>query len=272
MRILRSVTPLVGLATTLTATAAAVVATGAPAHAQGAVVYAALGDSYSSGVGSDDYLSDSGVCLRSALAYPELYAAAVSPASFTFAACGGATTSTVATGQLSALSAATTLVSITVGGNDVGFAPVVVSCLTLGDAGCQAAVAAATSVAENELPGELDALYAHIAADAPHAKVVVLGYPLLFDTAVSGTCGGLDLTSRQLIDNGDALLNSTIATEAATYGFTFTDVRGAFAGHEICDADPWLHAWDSANVTDSFHPTPDGQADGYLPALEAAAA
>ena len=57
-----------------------------------AVNYVALGDSYSSGLGAGDYLSSSGSCDRSADAYPEQWAAANSPATFTSAACSGATT------------------------------------------------------------------------------------------------------------------------------------------------------------------------------------
>ncbi|NEE11464.1 lipase, partial [Streptomyces sp. SID7499] len=55
--------------------------------------YVALGDSYSSGVGAGSYLSDSGDCRRSTKAYPYLWQAANSPASFDFVACSGATTS-----------------------------------------------------------------------------------------------------------------------------------------------------------------------------------
>ena len=50
--------------------------------------YVALGDSYSSGTGTDDYdLSAS--CQRSSLSYPALWAAQQGTASFAFAACAG---------------------------------------------------------------------------------------------------------------------------------------------------------------------------------------
>lgn len=60
-----------------------------------AVDYVALGDSYSSGVGSGSYIGSSGDCKRSTLAYPSLWAAANSPASFAFTACSGARTGDV---------------------------------------------------------------------------------------------------------------------------------------------------------------------------------
>lgn len=59
----------------------------APAWA-GTGKYVALGDSYAAGTGAGDYGS-SGQCYRSANAYPQLWAKAHSPSSFTFAACGG---------------------------------------------------------------------------------------------------------------------------------------------------------------------------------------
>ena len=94
----------------------------APAASASSVNYVALGDSYSSGVGAGSYTSSSGSCDRSTNAYSQLWANANDPASYISVACSGATTSTVISSQLSALSASTTLVSITVGGNDVGFA------------------------------------------------------------------------------------------------------------------------------------------------------
>src|SRR5579864_2399842 len=92
-------------ARTVLATAIAI-----PASAQTAARYVALGDSYSSGLGAGSYDPASGSCDRSANAYPRLWANSHSPASFAFVACSGATTSSVISGQLSALNSGTTLV------------------------------------------------------------------------------------------------------------------------------------------------------------------
>src|SRR5579859_2768182 len=75
--------------------------------------YVALGDSYSSGVGSGSYISSSGSCERSTLAYPYLWQQAHAPSSFSFQACSGATTADVLSGQLSTLNSGTSEVSIT---------------------------------------------------------------------------------------------------------------------------------------------------------------
>jgi lysophospholipase L1-like esterase len=105
-----------GVAALIMGLAAGIIGTRIPAQAAPAVNYVALGDSYASGVGAG---SVSGSCGQSPNAYPALWATASSPASFKFAACSGATTSDVISSQLSSLSSSTTLVSMTIGGNDL---------------------------------------------------------------------------------------------------------------------------------------------------------
>src|SRR5258708_34832393 len=92
-------------------TAVTTAAGASPVGAASAVRYVALGDSYASGLGAGAYDPASGSCDRSAYAYPEQWAAANAPASFTSVACSGATTSDVLSSQASALSQATPLVS-----------------------------------------------------------------------------------------------------------------------------------------------------------------
>ena len=106
-------------ASAATAVVASVIFTAAPAHAVSTVRYVALGDSYSSGVGAGSYTAESGSCQRSTKAYSALWAAEKAPASYVSVACSGATTTSVVNSQVSALSSATTLVSISVGGNDM---------------------------------------------------------------------------------------------------------------------------------------------------------
>ena len=112
------------------------------ADAASEVSYVALGDSYSSGVGAGNYISSSGNCERSYDAYPEQWAASHSPASFVSVACSGATTADVLSSQVSALSASTTLVSITIGGNDAGFSSVMETCVLESTGSCLSAVSA----------------------------------------------------------------------------------------------------------------------------------
>ncbi|HWC22719.1 MAG TPA: SGNH/GDSL hydrolase family protein [Flexivirga sp.] len=225
--------------------------------------YVALGDSYSSGVGAGDYIGSSGSCDRSPNAYSALWAQQHSPSSYTSVACSGAKTTDVIANQLSALSSSTTLVSITVGGNDENFAGIMEDCNVYGTDRCVSEINAAEADAKANLPGKLATLYNAIRSKAPNAHVVVLGYPEFYD--LSNDCVGLSQESRTAIDGGIDLLDSITSTAAGKAGFTYGDVRGSFTGHEICDSDRWLHSVNFWDFTESYHPTADGQAYGYLP-------
>ncbi|MFD5099504.1 SGNH/GDSL hydrolase family protein [Streptomyces albidochromogenes] len=238
-----------------------------PAHAAEAAEqrYVALGDSYSSGVGAGSYLSDSGSCQGSSKAYPSLWAAANAPASFSFTACSGATTSTVKSSQLTPLNSATTLVSITAGGNDVGFASVMQTCVLQSEATCVNAVNNAVTQVNNTLPGSLSSLYGTIRGKAPQARVVVLGYPRFYQ--LNGSCiAGLSENERAAINRGSDALNGMLAKQAANAGFAYSSVVDEFTGHEICSGDAWLHSV-SVPVSNSYHPTAAGHFGGYLPAF-----
>jgi len=250
---------------------AAGVAAGTAAHAAGPVNYVALGDSYSSGVGAGNYISSSGSCDRSTSAYPEQWAAANSPASFTSVACSGATTADVLSSQVSALSASTTLVSITIGGNDAGFSSVMETCVLASTSTCLNAVAKAESFVAGQLPALLDETLTTIRADAPNATVVVLGYPDLYDLSKSGTCIGLSTKDRTALNQGAEDLDNALQAAAQANADTFADVRGQFAGHEICDSGSWLHSVDIFAISSSYHPTAAGQELGYLPVFSRAA-
>lgn len=253
-------------AAALSATAVLSVALAAPASASAADHYVALGDSYSSGVGAGDYTDESGDCDRSPHAYSQLYANAVAPASYVSVACSGATTSSVNSSQIAALSTSTTLVSITVGGNDVGFSDIMETWVLSGEDDCIAAVNDAEATARANLAGWLGSTYSAIASAAPNARVVVLGYPVFYDLTVSG-CVGLSSASRAKIDEGIGLADDIIASTAADHGFAYGDVTSAFSGHQICDDDPWLHSLNFADVGVSYHPFAEGQAGAFYPVL-----
>lgn len=231
--------------------------------------YVALGDSYSSGVGAGDYDSGSGACKRTPRAYPALWAAANSPSSFDFTACSGARTGDVLAGQMGPLNATTSLVSITIGGNDAGFADVMTTCVLESEAKCVARVDEARAYVDSTLPGSLDSVYSQISAKAPAAQVVVLGYPRFYQ--LNGSCAaGLTETERAAINGAADHLNSAVAKRAADHGFGYGDVASAFTGHEICSGDSWLHSVKWSNMGESYHPTAAGQSGGYLPTLTSA--
>jgi lysophospholipase L1-like esterase len=253
----------------LPAAIAAALSMTTPAQAASSVRYVALGDSYSSGVGAGSYTSESGSCQRSTNAYPALWAAAKAPASYVSVACSGATTSSVINTQLSALSSATTLVSITVGGNDAGFANIMTTCALYGTAQCVSAVQAAEDSARANLAGLLNNVYNGISSRAPSARVVVLSYPVFYQLGV--TCIGLSAESRTKINEGINLIDDITRGEAVRHRFTFADVRSAFIGHQLCSGDKWLHALNFADIGISYHPMATGQAGGYYPVFGSSA-
>ena len=261
MRILR----VIFSAAIVVSTAAAGLVTATAADAAGPVNYVALGDSYSSGVGAGDYISSSGSCERSTKAYPEQWAGASAPGSFVSVACSGATTADVLSSQVWALSASTTLVSITIGGNDAGFPSVMETCVIFSTNSCLNAIAAAETFISTQLLGRLDQVLQTIAADAPNAKVVVLDYPELYDLSKSGSCLGLSTSDRVALNGGADDLDAVIQQAAQDNGDTFADVRSQFTGHEICDSSSWLQSVDIFAISSSYHPTAAGQDLGYLP-------
>lgn len=236
-----------------------------PAHAA-TDHYVALGDSYASGTGAGSY--SGGSCYRSANAYPVLWAAANRPASFTFAACSGAKTSDVINNQVSALGATTTLVSVSIGGNDAGFADVMYTCTVGSDSECVSRVNQAKAYAQQTLPGQLDNTYAAIGSGAPNARVVVMGYPRIFS---SSWCWWFSDTKRNAVNSAADLLSDVIAGRASAAGFRYEDTRDDFAGHEVCRSSPWINGiiWES--LVESYHPNKAGHANGYLPAMTGAA-
>jgi lysophospholipase L1-like esterase len=246
--------------------------TAAPSASAAGASYVALGDSYSSGVGATPYTSESGSCQRSVRAYSQLWANTHAPTSYRSVACSGATTVDVTNKQLSALSTSTTLVSMTIGGNDVGFSTVIQNCVTGGTTACVNGVNAAENSARSILPGRLDALYSAIRGRSPAARVVALGYPHFYDT--SGIfCIGLSTTSRNKINEGADVLDGIVKSAAARNGVLFADVRSRFeADHLICDgSSSWLHSLEVTQISSSYHPNASGYSGGYLPAFAAAA-
>jgi hypothetical protein len=185
-------------------------------------------------------------------------------------ACSGAKTTDVSANQLGRLSSATTLVTVTIGGNDVNFSGVMTDCVLYSTSTCVSEVNAAEQQARTVLPGKLDTVYNNIRSHAPNARVIVLDYPRFYHVGV-WYCVGLSDTSRAKINEGADVLDSVISAAAGRHGFGFGDVRSRFAaGHEICDgSSSWLHSVDWGDITQSYHPTAAGQSGGYLPALTA---
>jgi lysophospholipase L1-like esterase len=237
--------------------AAACVGVLAPAAVASASQYVGLGDSYSSGVGTRVFYSESGSCKRSPEAYPPKVAAQRGY-TLSFQACSGAKTTDVNEKQLGTLSSSTALVTITIGGNDAGFSNVIINC-ALYYFTCGSAINEANSFIANKLGPLLDTTYNNIRSRATTAHVVVLGYPHLF-TDTGTTCNVNFLTSsneKKLNETGDKL-DAKIKERAAAHAFTFVDPRAAFKPHEVCASEEWLNG-QSNPLEESYHPNIKGQ-------------
>jgi lysophospholipase L1-like esterase len=240
---------------------ASAIALGLPASAAGGS-YVALGDSYSSGTGTRTYINDGTSCQRSVYAYPSLDAAALG-LSLTFRACSGATVANVTNSQLSALSTTTNFVTISVGGNDAGFADVLTECALPGwMSNCNGAINDAQYIINYVLPSRLATLYSSIRSKAPNAKVIVVGYPRIFNGEDCNALTWFSPTEESRLNYTADLLNSRTASQAAAKGFSFVNPTNRFIGHAVCDSVEWINGL-SSPISESYHPNVAGQRDGY---------
>ncbi|GGF45571.1 hypothetical protein GCM10011519_19350 [Marmoricola endophyticus] len=220
--------------------------------------YVALGDSYAAGVGGGDRVD---TCWRAERGYPVRVARAAG-ADLSYAACIGATVADVRETQLAALSAETGWVTLTIGGNDIGFTPVLVAAASpawLNDSTDD--IDRALRVLREELPDRLRLLYGEVRDRAPEATVVVTGYPRLF---AAEDCQLVTFFTRSEIERLNAVadeIDALVRSLSDAAGFGFAPVRDSFSGHAVCDDEPWIHGV-SLPLEESFHPTAPGH-DAY---------
>jgi lysophospholipase L1-like esterase len=238
----------------------------ASAGGAAAATYAALGDSYSSGVGTASYALDS-ACKRSVYAYPYLFTQKHQGTSLAFTACSGAKTSDLLATQIQAVTNATTLVTLTIGGNDIGFANLIYQC-TLSD--CSAALDSTRANLESKLGGALDGVYTRVKSSAAFgAKIIVLGYPLIFSGSGCFGTFGISSTERTKANALADALDKLTAVHAAAVGVTYKSAIGAFTGHAVCSSSPWVNGLNLLNTGESYHPNRSGHSSGYLPLVTA---
>lgn len=255
---------LVAAGTVPVVTLVASVVFGASAASAAAPRYVALGDSYSSGTGTREYLADGTSCQRSVRAYPSLVAAA-GGLDLNLRACSGATVADVTNTQLSALDAGVARVTISVGGNDAGFADVLTECAMPGWASdCNGDIDTATAYINGTLPGRLSTLYSSIRAKAPNAKVAVVGYPRIFMGEDCNLFTWFSPAEQTRLNATADLLNSRLRTAATNAGFTFVNPTSRFTGHAVCDSPEWINGL-SSPISESYHPNTLGHRDGYTP-------
>ena len=180
------------------------------------------------------------------------------------AACSGATTETVVLPP--ELNSETRLVTLTVGAANLGLSDVAVACLagTLPD--CLKAIGTAQRElgdcpgGESPLGGQLITLYGKVAEKAPNARIVVTGYPLLFEPPADTDDSELAAKIRA-INEATTTLNCVIerAVTAAKdeVNIHYVDVTKVFEKHSIgCTNSCTLFIYPAG--PEAFHPTEAG--------------
>jgi lysophospholipase L1-like esterase len=225
--------------------------------------YVSLGDSFPAGEGQPGAVPP---CQRSPGAYPELVAARAGLVASVHA-CSGATVDDVLDveqhpgigRQIDAVAADADVVTISVGGNDLGFARVLADCV-LATQPCTR-LDPAVDASLDALGPRLVAVYRAIRARAPHALLLVVGYQQLVadpDHFAYQACAGLTPDEARWLREKDTALAGVTRVSAEAAGARYLDAIGAFAGHEACTPDPWMTGVDLSNIGASFHPNAAG--------------
>jgi sugar lactone lactonase YvrE len=257
--------------------------------------HVSLGDSYSSGEGAPnpDYLFGTDIqnnrCHRSSASYAYLFAnMLVSEVDmFFFRACSGAKIrdfyhrnrdNQIEQAQLYWLHPYTKFVTLTVGGNDIGFGDVMAYC-TLREAEdqlCQKKFEKIVNNAigwlgnpDNSRNDTLAKLFHDINLRiSPETKVFVVGYPRLFPEDPPASCDtgviNHNFVRSDMLWMNDVgkKLNDVIEAAASDAGFIFVDTYDAFDGHEVCTSDAYLNKGilsPRKSIQNwSFHPNVEG--------------
>lgn len=301
MRLAPGAAILVGLILLAPSTAAAA----ATSSTEG-LEYVALGDSYSAGYGLLPLSSDSPApgCYQAEVDYPRLVASALG-LDLQDRTCAGAVTANIrdtpqvtsggtAAVQSDALSASTDIVTVTIGGNDLGFASIAGYCVALTANGPIAGDPSLDNCKDhyNPSPGvdqlidlldstvapALAETFALIAQKAPNATVYVIGYPTIapdaanirqpeppgcFTTAIGNGNPPFPVNSFPYTQT-DTLylhyiekeLDARIQAAATTQGFTYLPTWAASALHSVCADDPHIFGITLTTNPQDGAPTP----------------
>ncbi|MFF4651975.1 SGNH/GDSL hydrolase family protein [Streptomyces sp. NPDC001380] len=267
--------------------------------------YVALGDSYTSGPRIPPQHGTPEGCERSGRNYPALVARAlrVPAADFRDVSCSGAVIADLASpqgvpgganpAQFSALSPRTALVTVGIGGNDVGFIQVLTRCVQagvmrgLGLGGGSAApcrdsyTPAGLGLLQRRIDTagrDLEAALGEVRRRAPHARVLVLGYPELVPASGAGTaCSslmGLAPGDVAFLHDHERRLDAALRRAAGAAGARYVDTRTPSRGRDACSpaAVRWIEPLSPASAAAPVHPNARGErgmADAVLRSLGA---
>lgn len=213
--------------------------------------YVALGDSYTAGPGIIFQQPDPVGCHRSDHNYPHLVARARGSA-LRDVSCSGADTGDLFSPQpvfggpnppqLQAVDAEVDVVTLQIGGNDIGFSEILERCgspLPLGTPCQDAYVVGGVDELGRRIAAtapKVAAALAEIRRRSPAARVLVVGYPAILPEVQPGCWPVMLITpgDAAYLRNVEKQLNAMLATQAAAAGATYVDVYGPSIGHDAC--------------------------------------
>jgi lysophospholipase L1-like esterase len=264
--------------------------------------YVALGDSYAAGLGIPDSAGAIAGCGQSGSSYPYLVARSLrleltdmscSSATIGSLTAAQATDDGTAPAQLSALSSSTALVTLGIGGNDVGWGGVITRCTELdlipalipGRAGSGLTpcrdyyTSGGTDVIEQKIQavgGPLAEALARIRQRAPHARVYVVGYPDLLPASGAGCASALGLTVGDIafLNTEELRLDGILQRVAQAADDGYIDTYTPSLGHSACaaSASRWIEPLIPDAAAAPLHPNAvgeQGMADVIVKAVEA---
>jgi lysophospholipase L1-like esterase len=271
-----------------------------PAGAVPQSSYVALGDSYTAGPDIPHQVGVTAGCEQSSSSYPRLLAQSLR-LKLTDMSCSGAVIASLATpqstgdgtnpAQLDALSSATRLVTVGIGGNDIGWAAVITKCteLDLIPALIPGGIASGLSPCEDYyIPGgtdlvqqKIEAAAGHLAGAltqirhrAPRARVYVVGYPDLLPGTGDACAHTLGITQDDLtfLNEEEMRLNGALRQDAEAAGDGYVDTYSPSASHNACStpASRWIEPLLPASPAAPLHPNAAGElgmADAIMHAL-----
>ncbi|HEV2634930.1 MAG TPA: SGNH/GDSL hydrolase family protein [Actinocrinis sp.] len=253
--------------------------------------YVALGDSYTAGIRIPDQIGTPAGCERSDHSYPALVAQDLhlTASHVQDVSCNGATTANLTAAQptgdgtnpaqLSAISATTTIVTLGIGGNDVGFVPILTRCVEMdvlpalidnGDKNLAPCRTYYTSGGVDQIQQKIQAagdqltgILAQIHQIAPHAHVYVVGYPDMLPSGGTACAHTVGLTQSDVtfVNGKEQQLNTMLNQEAQAEGATYVDTYTPSVGHDACT--PESTRWVEPLLPDAdaapMHPNATGE-------------
>jgi lysophospholipase L1-like esterase len=226
--------------------------------------YVAIGSSYAAGFGIHPLERGAGACGRSLVDYPHLVAAKFH-LRLDDVSCGGAAVANALRTpqgsnppQISAVTPSTRLVTMTIGGNDVGYVGTAIAC-GQPHATCTAtANQAQIDAAFLALPNSLTRLIQAVRAKAPSAIIVLVTYPRLVPPTA---CPALHYTpaAASLVGSMGARLEQVFVAAAKVDHVLLADpyVLGATHGPCATGTNKWIAGLVASNGFE-YHPTAAG--------------